>query len=391
MNKKKTIIISFIILGLAALVVVIVFLTEPTAKRESATRETAMLVNVVSVERGNYRPVIKTTGTVEPVREVVLSPRVSGEVVRRTDVFNPGEAVKAGTFLLQIDDADYRIALELRKSDLEEARANLNIEKGRQAVARRDFEQSESDLSEESKALVLRMPQLQTAEAALKAAESAVNQAQLDLQRTSITAPFDALILSRNIDAGSQVARGDVLGRMVGTEEYWVVATVPQSRLTWLSFREEQSKNQGAEVMISNPNAWGADEYRQGTLERMTGELEGKTRLVKVLISVSDPLGIENSRNEKSALLIGAFVELEIEGKEIEDVVKLNRDYLRNKNTVWVMEDKKLTIKDVEVVLTDANHAYIKSGLLDGDQVVTTNLATVVEDAPLRVAESLEE
>jgi len=385
MNKKKTLVISIIILGLAALVVAIIFMTEPTAKRESATRETAMLVNVVSVERGNFSPVIKTTGTVQPVREIILSPRVSGEVVRRAEVFNPGEAVESGRFLLQIDEADYRIAVELRKSDLEEARANLIVEKGRQAVARRDFEQSEADLSEESKALVLRKPQLQTAEAAVRAAESALNQAQLDLQRTSVLAPFDALILSRNIDAGSQVSQADVLGRLVGTEEYWIIATVPQSRLAWLSFTEDQETNQGAKVLISNPNAWGANKHREGVLQKMTGELEGKTRMVKVLVSVPDPLGIENSSEGKPALLIGAFVELEIDGKEIEDVVRLNRDYLRNNNTVWVMEDEKLAIKNVEVVLTDAEHAYIKNGLQDGDQVVTTNLATVVEDSPLRV------
>ncbi|PRZ00625.1 RND family efflux transporter MFP subunit [Marinilabilia salmonicolor] len=387
MSKKKTFIIAGLILLAAAALVVVVFLTEPTAQRESATRETAMLVDVITVERGNYRPVIMTTGTVEPVREISLSPRVSGEIVRRAGVFDPGQSVRAGTLLLKVDDADYQNTYALRKGDLEEARANLTIEKGRQDVARRDFEQSQLTLSDERKALVLREPQLKTAEAAVMAAESALDQAALDLQRTSVVAPFDALILERNVDVGSLVSPGQDLGRLVGTENYWVVAAVPQSMLRWLVFSGDGSVENGAEVKIFNSSAWGPEGYRTGVLQKMVGELEESTRLVKVLISVPDPLGITESREYLPELLIGSFVEVEIEGREIEDVVRLSRDYLRNQNTVWVMHDGKLKIRKVDVKLTDAGNAYIKSGLEDGDQVVTTNLATVVEDAPLRVEE----
>lgn len=390
MSKKKTFIIAGLILLAAAALVVVVFLTEPTAQRESATRETAMLVDVITVERGNYRPVIKTTGTVEPVREISLSPRVSGEIVRRAEVFDPGQSVRAGTLLLKVDDADYQNTYALRKGDLEEARANLTLEKGRQDVAQRDFEQSQLTLSDERKALVLREPQLKTAEAAVMAAESALNQAALDLQRTSVVAPFDALILERNVDVGSLVSPGQELGRLVGTENYWVVAAVPQLRLRWLVFSGDGSVENGAEVKIYNSSAWGAAGYRTGLLQKMVGELEESTRLVKVLISVPDPLGITESREYLPELLIGSFVEVEIEGREIEDVVRLSRDYLRNQNTVWVMHDGKLKIRKVDVELTDAGNAYIKSGLEDGDRVVTTNLATVVEDAPLRVDEETE-
>ena len=65
--------------------------------------------------------------------------------------------------------------------------------------------------------------------------------------------------------------------------------------------------------------------------------------------------------------------------------MKLNRDYLRKDETVWVMKDGKLQIAEVDIVFEDARFAYVRSGLSDGDQVVTTNLSTVVEGAPLRV------
>jgi multidrug resistance efflux pump len=48
----------------------------------------------------------------------------------------------------------------------------------------------------------------------------ALEQARLNLQRTQITAPFDAAIISRNVNEGSQVNAGDLLARLVGTDEY---------------------------------------------------------------------------------------------------------------------------------------------------------------------------
>ncbi|WP_462319169.1 efflux RND transporter periplasmic adaptor subunit [Marinilabilia sp.] len=385
MSRKKSLLISLLILVGAAIVVVIIFQTEPTAQREGATKETAMLVDVQTIQRGNYKPVIVTTGTVEPEREIMLSPRVAGEVIDRSDKFDPGQTVRKNEFLLRLDPADYEIALELRKSELQQAMADLEIEKGRQEIARRDFEQAGSTLSPENQSLVLREPQQQTARARVAAARSAVRQAEIDLQRTRIKAPFDAQILSRNVDLGSQVARGEELGRLVGTDRYWVVATVPQSRIPWLNFAEKESE--AAEVIIQNRNAWGENDTRKGFLYKMIGALENQTRMVRVLVAVTDPLNVSNPAPEGPELLIGAFVEARIKGEELKDVFRLSRDFVRKKETVWVMENDSLVIKPVDIILTDADYAYITEGLEDNDQVVTTNLATVVEGAPLRLEE----
>ncbi|MFO8000718.1 MAG: efflux RND transporter periplasmic adaptor subunit [Marinilabilia sp.] len=386
MYKRKTFIISLLILAGAALVVVLIFLTEPTASREGATKETAMLVDVTTVKRDDHRPVIVSTGTVRPVREVMLSPRVGGEVIRRSRGFNPGETVEKGDLLLQIDPSDFKNTLQLRESDLQQALAELDIEKGQQEVARLDFQQSEAQLSEENRDLVLRIPQLNSAESEVASARAAVEQAQLDLDRTSIKAPFDAQILSRNVDVGSQVSPGDELARLVGTEYYWVEATVPQAQVQWLSF-SGRDEDEGSEVKVQNRNAWEEDVYRTGHLDKMVGELEDQTRFVRVLVRVDDPLGVQNDSVDKPAMMLGSFVETRIHGREIGNVIRLSRDYVRKNQTVWVMADEKLEIREVDIVLSDAEYAYIREGLEDNEKVVTTNLATVVEGSPLRLEE----
>jgi multidrug efflux pump subunit AcrA (membrane-fusion protein) len=122
---KRTLLICLplVIAGAAALW--LIFNTEPEAKRESAVRETAMLVEVIDVEAGDFRPQIRAQGTVKPARAVVLRPRVGSEVVELAPEFVPGGEVATGDLLLRIDDADYRIMLERRESELQESTATL--------------------------------------------------------------------------------------------------------------------------------------------------------------------------------------------------------------------------------------------------------------------------
>ncbi|MBD3407384.1 MAG: biotin/lipoyl-binding protein, partial [Candidatus Lokiarchaeota archaeon] len=160
MNKKKTILISAIVLLVGGVVTTLIFLTEPTATRVTATKETAMLVDVKEVRQGAYQPIIVATGTVQPAKEIILRPRVGGMIVQLSSSFTPGGYVKKGQKLLQIEPADYRNELKLRNSELEQAQADLNIEMGRQDVAEKDYQLLDKNLTDENKDLVLRKPQL---------------------------------------------------------------------------------------------------------------------------------------------------------------------------------------------------------------------------------------
>jgi hypothetical protein len=82
---------------------------------------------------------------------------------------------------------------------------------------------------------------------------------------------------------------------------------------------------------------------------------------------------------------VGSFVEARIVGKPIEDVIRMDRDYLRQNDTAWVDEDGVLRIRPLEIAFLDQDYAYITAGLGENDRVVTTNLSTVVDGASLRL------
>jgi RND family efflux transporter MFP subunit len=299
--------------------------------------------------------------------------------------------VQEGQVLLTIDPADFENALEQRKSALRQAEADLRVEMGRQNVARQDYELLDQTLDQENRELVLREPQLNSARARVESARAAVEQAELALQRTEVKAPFEAQVIERNVNVGSQVSPGERLAHLVGIDTYWVVATVPMNKLRWIEFPDPATgEEHGVEVQIRNRSAWPEGVTRTGHVDRLIGSLDQETRLARVLITVDDPLAREMSGGMSSdmsvpPMIIGAVVEARIQGRELRDVIRLDRDFIRENDTVWVKENGELRIRQVTIPVRDAQYAYITEGLRDGDTVVTSNLATVAEGAPLRI------
>ena len=388
-GKRRTLLLCLGILLVGAVITTVVFISEPTAQRSGATRETPMLVDVVEVTRASHRPTIVAMGSVEAARDIVLRPRVGGLIVERAPEFTPGGYLAAGQTVLRIDPADFENVLEQRRSDLSQAIADLELEVGRQNVAQLDYDLLGEELAVANESLVLREPQMQAARSRVAAAEAAVRQAELDHERASVTAPFAAQVLSREVNLGSQVDVGDPLGRLVGLDTYWVVTTVPRERLRWISIPDDTGRR-GAAVEVHDPAAWADGETREGYVYSYIAALDDQTRLARVLVAVDDPLGRRPENRGQPELMIGAYVEARIEGEEIADVIRLDRDLVRQEDTVWVMEGDTLSIRDVDIRFRDDRFAYVESGLESGERVVTTNLTTVSDGAPLRLTAGAE-
>ncbi len=380
----SSLLICLVILGGGSAVLAYIFNTEPTAERSGDSKKTAVPVQTTTPKSGLFHPTIEATGTVRPAREVILRPRVSGEVQKIADEFTPGGFVKKGELLVRLDPSDYKNTLQQRKGELRQAKTDLKLEMGRQNVAKTEYELLEDQLSERNRDLVLRKPQLNAARARVESARAAVRQAELELKRTKINAPFNAHVITRNVNVGSQVSPGDQLARLVGLDEYWIEVTVPRSKLNWLTF-SENGDGKTTSVRVRDQSGWPEETYRTGKLYKLIGALEDQTRLARVLVSVKDPLLRHSEEGEeKPILMLDAYVDAEIQGREISEAVRLSRDYVRKNDTVWLMSDGKLEIRKLHIVRRDANYAYVREGLDETDTVVTTDLATIKEGLPLQ-------
>lgn len=382
-----TVLICAVLLLLTAGILLLILNTEPSAEREGAVREAAVIVETQTVQRATHRPAITGLGTVIPARQIQLQALVGGRVTQMHPNFTPGARVAAGENLLALQQTDFRNQLARSRAELQTAQADLRIEEGRQRVAKKEFSFLPESERPPNPDLVLRQPQLATAQAAVRAAQAAVDQAELDLSRTSLTAPFPARVLDRQVNLGSVVEPGEPLGLLVASDEYWVETTVPLRQLPWIrTAGHDPATPIGAPVQLRHRSAWPADSARQGTVLRSIGQLDETTRLGRLLVSVPDPLAL-SPQTEGPPLTLGSILHATIEGRPIPDSVKLNRDYLRSGNTVWLLKEGSLAIREVTVAFQDATYAYITGGLNAGDQIVTSDIANPRKEMDLQPAD----
>ncbi len=379
-TTQKSLLISALIIMLGLTLAWIILNTEPEAQREGATKKTAMLVETIPVEIGDFTPVIEVMGTVLPSRDVQLQAQVNGQVQSLSDAFIPGTIVNKGDKLLQIDPQDYKNQIIQSKSQLQKAQTALQIEMGEQIAAQRDYERLGRELEEPQKSLVLRKPQLTNAQAAVSEAQAQLDQANLNLARAQIKAPFDAQIQNIHVNLGSQVSNGTILADLVGVETYWVEASVPISQSSWIN---NTNDNQDKLVTIRDRLSWPDDVSRQGRLLSLIGQVDNESRMARILISVDDPLALENPQLPR--LTIGTYVSSLIPTKKLTNVARIERQYIRKNDTLWIMDNQQLNIKQLNVIFRDNQYVYVKDTLQRGEQIITTDLSRITQGAAVRV------
>lgn len=358
--------------------------TRTPPKREARRVETLPVVVTTAVTR------VHAMGSVIPSTEVALQPRVSGEVVHMAEELVPGGQIVQGQTLLRIDPTDYALASRRARSDVASVESDVMVEMGRQAVAEQEFDMLGMDMTDEERDRVLRKPQLDKLRAGLATAEAQLEQAELNLARTDVRAPFNAVVRDRYVNLGAQVSSGTRLATVVGTDSFWVEVTVPVRELHWIQIPRLQGEP-GARVQIHNDSSWLPGTVRTGQVVRLLSELEPQGLMARLLIEVEDPLSLDADPRIQPPMLLGEYVRVEIEGRTLTDVVVLDRTLVRGSNSVWLMtEASALEIREVGIAYESRDAVYVDRGLIEGEQIVATNLSSPVNGLPLRTAESAE-
>ena len=375
--------LGLVILSIGLAISVYWMKNKPKSTRR-APQPQAALVEVTQVSPQNRTVIVNAMGTVVPARTVQLACQVSGRIVEVNDNFVPGGHFTVNERILRVEPKDYELALRQRAGDLAKAQCDLKLEAGRQSVALREYELLGTDVQEQDKELLLRNPQLQIAEAAVASAEASVEMAILDLTRTDVVSPFNAAVQSRNVEMGSLVNAGTVLASLIDVDKYWVQVSVSVEDLKWIAI-PGATGSKGSRVRVYYESAWGPDVFRTGTVERLLPDLEPQGRMARLLVAVPDPLQIELDSPERHALIIGAYVRVQIEGQELQGIVQVPRTALRDGMNVWVMQaDDTLDIRRVNAVWNTNDHVYVDNGLSQGNLLITSDLPTPVQGMTLR-------
>lgn len=356
----------------------------PRVEREAP----AVLVETITVPESAPQVWITAYGSVEPAREVALRPQVGGVVVEQNPKLVAGGRIAAGERLLKIDPRDFQNALQQREASLASAHSALQMEEGRQVVAQREWELLESTLpaTPESRNLALRVPILEEKQAAVRAAESQLAQARLDLERTELRAPFNALVLSESVEVGQSVSPQSDVAHLVGSDAAFVDVSVPGRYLAWIEV-PGTGGGEGARVELVKEMEAGLTFTRQGRVASVLPDVDPNGRMARLRIELADPLGLDSETPMAEPFLVGDYVRARLEGPVLDHALEIPRVALREDDRVWVMSlENKLDIRPVEV-LHRQEDTVILHGVAAGERIVVSNLPEAVPGMALAVAE----
>ncbi len=382
MQRALKFILPPIVVALGVAVLVVLVKTKPQPAKAS-TENPALLVSTTKAVQIERSARVYGQGTVIAARQVTIQPQVSGELIEVNPKLVAGGRVKKDEVLARINPRDYRLRVQQSGANVQQAQFNLDVEQGRRKVAEREWDLVGNEIAnvdEAGRQLALRRPHQRNARASLAGARSGLALARLNLERTVIRAPFNALVLNENADVGQVAAPGAPLATLVGSDEFWIRVSVPVEELSWLKLPGPDGE--GGSMVDIEQRAGEATVKRTGRVLRLLGDVDPVGRMARVIIAVDNPMGEEG---KGLPLLLGAFVNVEAKGRAITNAIAIPREALRPNDTVWVMTPQKtLEIRKVEVALRQRDDVLIQSGLKPGDAIITSRIETPVSGMPVR-------
>lgn len=355
--------------------------------------EPTTLVETREVVRKKHRLDVQSSGVVKPARTAAITPQISGKIVSIHPDLVTGGIIEKGETLVRLEKDDYRIAVEQAAQALEQAEAKLAIERGRHEVAKDEwqaFEKGKAEKPGKSAALALRKPQLKSAKSRVKTARSNLQKARLNLSRTKVKAPFDAIVQQEQAEIGQVAAPQSPIATLVGTNAFWVQASIPSKFIDDISI-PQMADTKGSEATIEYDLGQRTIQ-RTGRVKRLDGQLDPKGRMAKVLIRLEDPLGLDKKseqtdRTDRLPMLLNSYVDVEISGRRTKKLIEVPRKAVHNGDQVYVFSSNKtLQTKTIDIAWRRPETVLVKSGLEDGDRIVTSPVANPIEGMSLRRA-----
>jgi RND family efflux transporter MFP subunit len=368
----RTLFIPALVVAASVLAAIALMATSPVLSPASP-KAVLPSIGVQTARAEQVRLVVNSQGSIVPRTESDLVPEVSGRVVWMSPALISGGYFQEGETLLELDKADYQVSLKrasanLKRAQAEQEHAYFEYERLKSLEARQLVSISQLENA-------LRVSRI--AAATLEEAQVSHDQANLDLSRTTMVAPYAGFVRSKSVDIGQFVGRGSKVARVFSSESIEVRLPIADQQLAYLGLSSTSNRGRlpdelQLDVELSADYA-GLNLVWQGKIVRFEAEIDAKSRMLNAVARVT-------SQGPQDMLTVGMFVHAEIKGVVKQNIYVLPRTALRGNNEVLLVDkDGRLTARIVEVLRVFQNRVYISAGLQDGDEVNISSLNTFID------------
>jgi multidrug efflux pump subunit AcrA (membrane-fusion protein) len=396
---------------LATVVLIILFKIlqpEPPVKPQVEKSWTVQTQRLVAGEKA---PQVELYGLVESPYTATLTASINADVL--TLAVQEGETVVAGQQLIVLDDSDVKLVLEQKAASVAELEAqiesevnrnksdlaSLKLEKSLVSLAEtklaREEKTSKSNLTSQSsfdtqrqalenQKLALNSRQLNVTdhparlaqlEARLAQSRALQQQAKIDVDRATVVAPFDGIILKTAVSPGERVRPGESLLEIYATGHVELRAQLPQKIIPVVK------QALAHEIPLSAVVQTGAGEHPV-LLGRISGSIADNGIGVDALFAVDS--------NDVRALTIGDNLAMTLTLPPIDDVYSIPVSSIYGTNRIYRVKDERMVAVNVDVLgnqyVDGRQFVLVRSEALQaGDEIITTQLPIAVNGLKVEV------
>lgn len=372
---KQSLIAFFILLVSVGLFKLLLTLRD--APPQEPIEKKAYPVKVLEVIPSERSVQIRGYGTVRPRKEVNVIPEVTGKIVEVNPLLEPGAVFEKGDVLFKIDPTEYLAGVEIAKGTLARAELELEIERGNQVVAKKEWEllkSSDRNVAIASPDLALRKPHLRERLAAVESAKASLAVAKLNLERSTLRAPFTCLVVATSVEVGQFVQAGFAMNQgaannntlisLVSSKSFEVEVKIPREQSQWFFGKSDIS------VQLSD----GQKNKYSGKYIGFYGDLDQAGKQAKVLVEIINPL------THSPPLLLNTFVEVVLTGETLKNTISVPSTAVREGDLLWTLtEDSTLEYLAFTPVYQIGEEVIGRTDRLEAFRVVTSSI-----DIPLQ-------
>ncbi|MDQ2694236.1 MAG: efflux RND transporter periplasmic adaptor subunit [Pseudomonadota bacterium] len=427
-KPKKWLLLLPLAVGVMILAVLVKTRSPP---QQAPVTEPARTVRVIAAPVVAVVPRTVGHGTVEPGMTWEAVAEVNGRISELHAELKKGALIGAGSVLARIDPSDFQLAVARAEADIEavraqlaelvvresNTRASLKIEEQALALAESELARNrrlaaqgtvtQSALEQQERGVLGQRQSVQSltniinlipAERRLLEAQLARHQAQLqtarlDLDRTTLKAPFPGRVAQVNVERTQAVRQGQVLAVLDSIDVAEIAVQVPIHRMRALIQRNDAAPladlegfnlsevlGIAAEVRLHSQDfqvAWDA------RFARLSDVVDPQTRTVGVIVQVDEPYR-QARPGVRPPLIKGMFTEVELRGRPQPDRVVIPRAALHGGEIYLAGAGDRLEVRPVTVGLVQDDFAVIEAGLKGGERVVLSDLVPAIEGMALR-------
>ncbi len=353
---------------------------EPTDEKNELAEEQVLRSRIRSLHASDYAVKIETNGIVGPHNRVMLSAEVTGTIQSTEVAFEVGSFFNAGDLLLHLDDRDYQTALKIAREQHKLAQATLKLAQ----TAHDRMEQLALQSSASTSEVDANYASLVQAQAQVQITASAIDQAERNLERTKIYAPFDGRVAMKMIGVGQLVSPGTVLGEVFAVDFAEVRLPIASRDLRHLKLPEMEGDTP-VDVELHDAIDSSSGSVWRAKIVRTEGTLDADSLELFAIARIEDPFSLHS---DHAILRIGQPVVATIQGETLHDVVVIPRGAVRRLDQVYFIDQQKSTLRSLTIdpLWSDAEHVIVRDpSIREGEWLATTMLVYAPEGSLVQI------